>query len=444
MNVINLDIFLLIIGIPFILWIWVFRYRHLASQISLFTSTVLAQYSWLISWSLAKFCLFILAFDGLRRRPAGLSPFLPYVYYVLVASLLSAFFWEIPSGVSFFYGQARIFLSLLNFMLLVFATMSLSIALSGPKDGKTFWIGLRWIAVIHGVFFLYQYFAALIGLPLIGISRAHGLTLNNEIADVAAFVTGSGLEILRPGGLAGEPKTVAVVFGILLLSIVYVGHQFDSNKNERLLTIISSLLSFFCFFAAFSTSAFFGLSAAFLFMVVVLRAKYFIKIFFRLLFLIISATIVLLLIFPISEFITLLSERTIDRLEGQLDPPVEASIDAIMNSIFIALFGTGEGGSSFIVMKYLSTTFEYSYAPNIGIIRLLVENGFVGAFLFFGAYAILAKKALLKIHLDQSLTRRLFLTISISTMFLCMAGSGILLGIPLSIASIYAAQVNNK
>lgn len=440
MNIINLDLILLVIGLPFVLWTWMFRPRRFASQISLFSSTVQAQYSWMVSWSLAKFCIFLLALDGIRQRPIGLAPFLPYVGYVLLSSLVASIFWSIPSGVSFFYGEARIFVSLFNFMLLVLSTMSLAAAFSGSQGGRTLWYGLRWLAVVQGVFFLYQYVAMALGLPLIGISRAFNLTLDDRVADVAAFVSGSGFEILRPGGLAGEPKTVAGIFGIVLFATLYVGHRLDSNRHERFFTICAALLSFFCFFAALSTSAFLGLGAAFVGATLILKGKYFYLIGKRLLLLIVPSLLVILIFFSMSDFSSLLFERTTDRLKDAMDPPVEASLHAMMNSVPIALFGTGEGGSSFVIMKYLNSPFEYAFVPNIGFIQLAVENGLIGLLLFFVAYALLAKRALLMLRSDPSGIRLLFFTTSISAMFLSMAGSGISLGIPLSIASMYAAQ----
>lgn len=440
MNIINLDLILLVIGLPFVLWTWMFRPRRFASQISLFSSTVQAQYSWLVSWSLAKFCIFLLALDGTRQRPIGLAPFLPYVGYVVLSSGIASFFWDVPPGVSFFYGEARIFVSLVNFTLLVLSTMSLAVAFAGSRGGMTLWYGLRWLSIVHGVFFIYQYVAMALGLPLIGISRAFNLTLDDRVADVAAFVSGSGLEILRPGGLAGEPKTVAVIFGIALFTTLHLGHQLDSKRHEKNLTLCAALFSFFCFFAAFSTSAFFGLGAAFVGTTLVLKKKYLFKTGKKLLLSILLASLVLLSYFSVDDFLSLLSERTTGRLGDALDLPVEASLHAMLNSVPIALFGTGEGGSSFIIMKYLKIPFEFAYAPNIGFIRLAVENGLIGLILFFLAYARLTKRALLMLRSDQSGIRLLFFTTSISAMSLCMSGSGIPLGLPLSIATMYASQ----
>jgi len=304
----------------------------------------------------------------------------------------------------------------------------------------TLWYGLRWVAVLHGVFFIYQYVAMAFGLPLVGISRAFNLTLDYRVADVAVFVSGSGMEILRPGGLAGEPKTVAIIFGIVLFATLYLGHQLDSKRHDRLLTICAGLLSFFGFFAAFSTSAFFGLGMAFVGTTLALKGKYFFKTGKRLLLFIVPASLVLLTYLSTGDFLSLLSERTAGRLGDVLDPTVDASLRAMLNSVPIALFGTGEGGSSFVIMKYLNEPFEYSYAPNISFIRLAVENGLLGLFLFFAAYALLVIRALLMLRSDRSGIRLLFFTISMSAMSLCMAGTGISLGIPLSIASIYAAQ----
>jgi hypothetical protein len=267
------------------------------------------------------------------------------------------------------------------------------------------------------------------------------LTLDGRVADVAMFVSNSGLKILRAGGLAGEPKTVAVIFGMVLFASLYVGHRLDSKRHERLFTSCATSLSLFSFFATLSTSAFFGLGAAFMGSALTLKSKHLLRVGSRSLLLIVPSLLALSIFFPMSDFSSLMAERTTSRLSNnEMDPPVEAALHAIMNSVPIALFGTGEGGSSFVIMKYLNRPFEYAFSPNIGFIRLAVENGLIGILLFFLAYAILTKKALLMFHSDRSSIRLLFFTTSISTMFLCMAGSGIPLGIPLSLASMYAAQ----
>ncbi len=114
------------------------------------------------------------------------------------------------------------------------------------------------------------------------------------------------------------------------------------------------------------------------------------------------------------------------------------------NSLPVAVFGVGEGGSSFVVMNYFNSPFEYAYSPNIGAIRLVVENGFLGALLFFVAYGRLTKRALLMCRADTSGYRRLFLTTSMAAMCLEMTGSGISLGIPLAVAAMYAAQARGS
>lgn len=444
MNVVSLDLALLGLGIPFLLWVWRFRPRPLAGQLSLFSSTVQAQYSWLVSWSLAKFCIFVLAIDGLRRRPAALAPFIPYVVYVVVGSLAASLFWNIPDGVDWFYGDGRLLVSLFNFSLMALSTMSLAAAFTAPGGGITFWRGLRWLAVVHGLVFLYQYLAMVLGWPLIGISRPHGLTAEEGVADIAMFVSDSGVEILRPGGLAGEPKAVATIFGIILFAILHLGRQLDRTRKERALTICAAILSFFCFFAAFSTSAYFGMGAAFVVAATALRGRHFDKIVRRLLLLAVPAVVVLFAYSSANDVLSIASERTVDRLSSPQDPPVEASLRAMENSIPVALFGTGQGGSSFLVMSYLNSSFEYAYAPNIGFVLLAVESGIIGLLLFFGGYAILGRRALSILRADASGIRLLFFTASISAMILCLSGSGIPLGMPLSIAAMYAAQAEEN
>ena len=117
-----------------------------------------------------------LAADGIRHRPRGLLPFLPFFGYVLAIESIAALFWTIPDDVAFFYGAGRSMVSRLNFVLAALSTIPLATAFSTAAGPRLLWLSLRWLGVVHGVASVYQYAALFLGWPLIGISRSHGLT----------------------------------------------------------------------------------------------------------------------------------------------------------------------------------------------------------------------------------------------------------------------------
>jgi hypothetical protein len=392
---------------------------------------------------LTKACTFLLALDGVRRRPVGLLPFGPFVIYVIISSLVGCLYWKIPEDVAFFYGRGRAAVSMFNFGMLVLSTMSLASAFAVPGGGRILWLALRWLGVVHGVLSIYQYWAITLGWPLLGISRPHGLTLEGRVADVAVFVSATGAEILRPGGLAGEPKAAAVIFGTVLFCALHAGYGLDRNRRERLLTTCAALLSFVGFVAALSTSAFVGLGAALILSLFLSRGRYLSTVILLGSFLTLAAVgLARWFDWSLGDLLTVASERTIERLTGAPDAPVAAALEAIRSSLPIALFGVGEGGSTFIVMEYLGQSFEYAYAPNIGFVRMFSENGLAGVLLFGTAYGILTMRSLRRVRAVADRYRALFVSASISSLCLFMTGSGSHLGLALAASTMYAAQAD--
>ena len=133
-------------------------------------------------------------------------------------------------------------------------------------------------------------------------------------------------------------------------------------------------------------------------------------------------------------------QRTAGRFDGgEMDPPVEASINEIINNPMTALFGVGQGGSSFVAMKFIGEAFDYALAPNITFVLLLVEAGMVGTMLFLGVFGMqVVRVGTSVIVKDDSEIRTLFV-IGLSAMLLNLAGSGIPLGIPLAVACMAVA-----
>jgi hypothetical protein len=445
MNVVNPDIPLLVVGLFVAVVAGARWHRQTACQLWFCISTFQAQYSWLVSWSLAKACGVFLAADGIGHRPRGLLPFLPFFGYVLASTGVAALFWNIPDDVAFFYGTGRSMVSLLTFGLAALSTMSLATALSTTGGTRLFWVTLRWLGVVHGTASMYQYAALSLGWPLIGISRPHDLTLEHNVPDLAMFVSRTGGEVFRAGALAGEPKAAAALFGTVLFCVLQVGYRLDQSRSDRMLSTCAAALSLFGFLGCFSTSGIAGLALA---LICAPLTSYRRQLFALGLagcgVVLMTSGAAVWLGWSSGDVLSVLSERTIERFQEEWDPPVQAALNAMSTSMPVAIFGVGEGGSTFHVMRYLNQSFEYAYAPNIGLIRLAVENGLIGATLFFGAWGVMLRRALGRMRMDPSPDRSLFLAAALSGMSLSMTGSGVPLGVPMSIAALYAAQVAKR
>lgn len=439
MNVITLDIPLLFIGIIILLW---YRFKKKEIEFQLLCqliSTFQAQYSFGVAWSLGRLTPILSATSFAPKTKTGLISYMPFVYYVFISSVISSYFWHIPEGVSFFYGEGRLLVQLFNFSCLALSTNALTNVLINPEAVVLFWRWFRVTAIFHGLASLYQLIATNIGLPLIGISRAHGLTQDANLGDVAAFASDKGFDILRPGGLAGEPKTVAVIFGILIMCTISIGYSLDKSLRDRCLTIAAFLLSAIGFLAAFSTSAFAGICFLTVIIIAISKGSERIKI-IKVILLLALCSLLYWLFFTndsLESLFSLITQRTTGRFNEEIDPPIEAAINALINNAYISIFGTGLGGSTFLVMEYLNETYEYSYAPSIGIVLILVESGIIGTFLFIGVFIILSYKAFASCERSQE--SKLLLIMGVSAMTLCLSGSGIYLGYPLAIACVTAS-----
>lgn len=307
------------------------------------------------------------------------------------------------------------------------------------------WWSLTIAVIVHGLASIYQLIATTAGLPLIGISRPFGLTAGEASGDVAAFVTKGGESLYRPGGLAGEPKTVAVVYGIYVIAFAFGGYHLTGRVlgSRAWLAYVAFLLSIIGFVAAFSTSAIFGLLVALPIAAVLLGTG-------RRRRVLLVAPIALsagLLIWmyltdvnSLDSVVAILGERTTGRIEDdELDAPVQASLDTIASNPLVALFGVGLGGSSFLTMAFVGEAFEYSFAPNIGLVLLLVELGVVGCGLLLWPLASRIRRAAKSARRDREPHRSLLVAVAISACVLCLAGSGIPLGLALAVGAAGAA-----
>jgi hypothetical protein len=405
-------------------------------------STFGAQFSAFVTISLVRVLPIAIAPFGLRRGSAGLSAFGPFAVYSLVVTALGSFSWEIPRGIAFFYGDGRVYVQLFNLAMLILATRATAFALSDKDAVKLLWRYLTVVMLIHGIASLYQLIAVFVGLPAIGISRPFNLTAGDSEGDVAAFATSTGMIIARPGGLAGEPKGMAAMYGAYIASYLFGGRALLEEWRERVLMRATLSLSLIGFLAAFSTSAIIGGAVAIVVCTFLLGTGR-----IRSAFVYVPALAALgitvwldLTHVQLQDFGSVFQARTTGRLEeGAMDPPVEASIQAFLQNPLIGAFGTGMGGSSFIVMKYLHETFQYAYAPNIGIVLLLVELGTVGTVLLLFPIAQLLWRASALSKATSDATVGALVALSLSTMIFCLTGSGNPLGIPLAIAAAVGA-----
>lgn len=407
-------------------------------------STLSAQTSFVVTLSIGRLLPIALAPLGLNRRRSGLAAWLPFVGYAFVATLIGAWTWDIPSGVSFMYGQGRVFVSLFNFLMLVLVSRAIALALVDHQSVRMLWTYFSWVVLLHGLASLYQLIAVRVGLPVIGISRPFGLTAHDAAGDVAAFVTAAGDVITRPGGLAGEPKSVAVVFGMYIVCYLFGARELAKTKRARLTEMATFGLAILGFLAAFSTSAIVGLCVALVLCLLVQGGDRFKSG-------IVYAALLGAIAFAVwshwtqtsaGNFDAILMERTTDRIVGTpMDAPVQASLDAIRSNSWILIFGTGLGGSSFITMRWLGESFSYAYAPNIAIVLSLVELGCIGTILLLLPFLhVLLKLAPRLRHQAVSAEALTLVALSISTLLMYLASSGLPLSVPLAVGAIAGAK----
>lgn len=447
MNIIELDIPLLIIGLAALIWIRLYKPTYVFQVACQFVGTLWAQYSWGVSWSLGKLVPFLSASSPMGKHLRHGQLFLPFIVYTFVFGIASSFFWSIPNSVEFAYGHGRIFVQLVSFITLVLTAKAFAIAMSDERGVILMWKALMLLGLVHGIAFIYQYIAAQWGLPYIGISRAHGLTSESGVADFAAFAADGGMAILRPGGLAGEPKSAAVVFGIIILTGLISGLPQNISKSWEKLARISVVLSSICFVGTFATSGFIGFMVAYVLFwpLGIVRLSSAIK----------MLSIVMIIIFGygylssvlgLPGLMDLMTLRTTDRLSGgaEMDPPVAAAIEILSQDWLVLFFGTGIGGGSFYIMEFIGQIFEYALSPNIGFIALLLEFGLIGGSLMLLPFTGLIILLVRKMHSPNSFAAiwniRFLLVLGLSTMILILAGSGIALGFPLAIGSILGAS----
>lgn len=401
------------------------------------------QFSFIVNWSAGKVLPILALPYALRKGKTGLGVFSVFCAYVIVNTLIQSFFWDIPAGVHFAYGQGRFLVQLFNFSMTAMLARATVLALTDSSQVQAFWKIFTYAMLAHGLASLYQLAAGRLGLPLLGISRPFEQVMADRVADVAMFGTESRQTVYRPGGLAGEPKGVAVLYAIYMTGYLFGGSALALGRRNLLVSRAVFMLSLLGFIAAFSTSAFIGIVPVAFFCLSIWGVKKFSKTaFYLLLFLAIAIPLwAIVSSLSLDDFSRIIELRTVGRFEGgeEVDPSVVASIDEILAHPLVMLLGTGAGGSSFVIMKYLNQAFDYAYAPNVGIVLIIVEYGLIGMLLLFVPYAMVLLKAAERSKRSKDPNIMLLCAISISTFMLCLTGSGYEFGFPLAIASAAAA-----
>lgn len=438
MSVVELDLPVLL-GVVIVLVITAWRYG-LASYVLAgnVASTFSAVFSYGLTLSVGRLIPIALAPAGLVRGDADLRPYVPFTIYAALVTLISAWGWRIPEGVGFFYGEGRFAVQLFNLLMLAMATRATALALQRDMAAETLWRYLTLGVFIHGLASVYQLIAGSVGLPVIGISRPFGLTASEFGADVAAVTTPWGDRLLRPGGLAGEPKTAAVIYGIYVAAFMFGGWSIRARYLKVDLRYPALALAVLGFVSAISTSAIIGLALAIVACIVVLGVPKSLSLWVT----IAIATVVGIVAWQllaglgsVGEIGDLLQARTFERLEAPLDLPIEATLAALRVDPLLALWGAGLGGSSFIAMEYMGEVFEYAFAPNVGGILLIAEVGILGLSLLIVPLVVCYARTQRSGHGRRDAGCTALAATSIAALCLCLTGSGIAMGIPLAIAA---------
>lgn len=437
MNYLKLDLPLLVLGVGFLLISRLFSPGFKFQAYCQMVSTFWAHQPFVISFSLNRIAPFFAASQQGKAVIPEMRKWIPAFTYIIISSAILSFYWDIPSGTKLFYGQLRILVQMAVFIALGLSALALAKAFLENRGVLFFQNALTATVLLHGLASLYEFMAIKRGWPVIGISRPDLSPLG-----VAAFSMGS-TEVLRPGGLAGEPKTVAVLYGIFVLPAIFAPPPKSRSKLVRALRWMAILLSGLGFLMAFSTSAFIGGVVV----VGVLAIRFWkagmgqwAKGFAVAMFAVAAWGALAPNLSETVPLIEILKGRTIDRLsggKGLSDPPVQASIEVMRENPRIFLFGTGLGGSSFEIMKHLGP-YSYAYAPNIGMVFMLVEVGLLGTLLLLLPWSLMSLLPMPPVTHPAHQKCRYLYGLSVSALILDLAGSGIAMGYPLAIASMAA------
>jgi hypothetical protein len=208
--------------------------------------------------------------------------------------------------------------------------------------------------------------------------------VSDERGGISIFNT---IEIYRMSSLAGEPRNLAgaFVFGLVLIQLQIFSH----SKRNSLNIYILWLFLIFSLIATGSTTGFFLWFAATSIMLILGSVYIRIKIFYLLLILFISISL-LSVYFDFSIYEYLLS-RTVNRVveadRGILEDFDSAIFDFLIENPINIIAGVGLGNAHIHANSYLSVeasqyAFGKVFVAKAHYLRLISESGFVGLLLF--------------------------------------------------------------
>lgn len=443
MSDISLSLPLFLIGILLMVYGWrhlrADQFHSMAFAVSLLSGFVTAG----VVWRLDRLAPLAMVARLPQRSGAELQEIAPFAIYTVFATLVFSRFWNVPVHVSLAYGNLRFLVQLFNFIGLMGCTIAVSRSFLYGKAIQNLVQVIWWITAVNVLVVVYQYVVLVIpGLPQIGISRSY-----YEGVQLAAFRYG-GVQIFRPGALVGEPKALAAV---MVLYVVTWSSGVDFG-NRGLIRSTSSkwlaALALVVILLTFSTTALVTLTLALLGVylaniggscrrnAIVIRAK---RRFSLILFFTLIALMLVALWNPSGMSIDLLNERYVKRLTGFTDNQTgldQLALKIWSASLFRIVFGTGLGGISFDMMPHINAGWTLAYAPNIGLITVACDVGLLGLGLLLFP---LARLVLRSRNLQRDPLRQTARSVGLCLCILWLVGSGPSLGLAVGIGLLASA-----
>lgn len=441
MSGVSLSLPLFLIGICVLVYGWLRlradQFHSLAFAVSLLSGFVTAGVVWRLD-RLAPLAMVA----RLPRRVSGELPALaPFVIYAVFATLVFSRFWNVPDQVSLAYGDLRFLVQLFNLAGLVACTITVSRSFLRGMAMQDLVQVIWWFTAINVLVVVYQYVVLVVpSLPQIGMSRSY-----DEDVRLASFSQGE-LNIFRPGALTGEPKALASIM-VLYLVTWAAGVNFGNRgpigpTNSRRLAVaalVVILLTFSTTALVTLTLAVFGVRLANAGEGSDLRALRRLSL---IVVFIILAVIGVVLWLPSGEGVDMLTERYIGRLQGFTDDQKGLDQIALMvwsESLSRIVYGTGMGGISFEMMRYIDANWALAYAPNIGSVVVLCDLGLLGlGLLLIPLVRLVLRSRKMQRHRPDPM-RRAARSIGLCLCILWLAGSGPSLGLAVGLGLLASA-----
>lgn len=435
----SLSLPLFLIGLGLIVYGWL-RLRADQFHSFAFATSLLAGFVTAgVVWRLDRLAPLVMIGRLPRRRSGELEALAPFALYAVFATLVYSQFWHVPDHVSLVYGELRFLVQLINLAGLVVCAIAVSRSFLRGYAVRDLAQVIWWVTAINVLVVMYQYVALIVpSLPQIGISRSY-----YEDVQVAAF-SFREISIFRPGALAGEPKALAAIMVLYLvtwLSGADFGKRGPINPtNSRWLAVVALIV----ILLTFSTTALVTLTSAVIGVRIVNTRRRGNRRTMRRLALIVF--IMFLAIFSVALWfpsgVDMLTERYIGRLQSFTENQKGLDYIALMawsESLFRIVFGTGLGGISFDMMPYIDPYWTLAYAPNIGVVTVLCDLGLFGLCLLLVPLLLFILRSRKMQRLRPDPMRRTARSIGICLCVLWLVGSGPSLGLAVGLGLLASA-----